>query len=204
MLNLFDTASSQVRPLKQRVPGQLSIYLCGPTVYGPPHIGHGRATLVYDILRRYLEWNNIKVRLVSNITDIDDQIINRANREQRPWQEITHKCESVWFDAMGRLGVQRPTDVPHATEYVVQMVEMIGTLMANGSAYATSDGVYLDVQSVPDYGALAQQSLAEMLAGGGDRAVLGAEEKRHPADFALWKFSKPGEPSWPSPWGEGR
>ncbi|MFM8836768.1 MAG: cysteine--tRNA ligase, partial [Actinomycetota bacterium] len=164
MLNLFDTASSQVRPLKQRVPGQLSIYLCGPTVYGPPHIGHGRATLVYDILRRYLEWNNIKVRLVSNITDIDDQIINRANREQRPWQEITHKCESVWFDAMGRLGVQRPTDVPHATEYVVQMVEMIGTLMANGSAYATSDGVYLDVQSVPDYGALAHQSLDEMLA----------------------------------------
>ncbi|MFM8902390.1 MAG: cysteine--tRNA ligase [Actinomycetota bacterium] len=204
MLNLFDTASSQVRPLKQRVPGQLSIYLCGPTVYGPPHIGHGRATLVYDILRRYLQWNNIKVRLVSNITDIDDQIINRANREQRPWQEITHKCESVWFDAMGRLGVQRPTDVPHATEYVVQMVEMIGTLMANGSAYATSDGVYLAVQSVPDYGALAHQSLDEMLAGGGDRAVLGAEEKRHPADFALWKFSKSGEPSWPSPWGEGR
>ncbi|MFM9122327.1 MAG: cysteine--tRNA ligase [Actinomycetota bacterium] len=204
MLNLFDTASSQVRPLKQRVPGQLSIYLCGPTVYGPPHIGHGRATLVYDILRRYLEWSNIKVRLVSNITDIDDQIINRANREQRPWQEITHKCESVWFDAMRRLGVQRPTDVPHATEYVVQMVEMIGTLMANGSAYATSDGVYLDVQSVPDYGALAHQSLDEMLAGGGDRAVLRAEEKRHPADFALWTVSKPGEPSWPSPWGEGR
>ena len=204
MLNLYDTASSQVRPLKQRVPGRLSIYLCGPTVYGPPHIGHGRATLVYDILRRYLEWSGIKVRLVSNVTDIDDQIINRANREQRPWQEITHKCESVWFDAMGRLGVQRPTDVPHATEYVEQMVEMIGALTANGSAYATSDGVYLSVQSVPDYGALAHQSLDEMLAGGGDRAVLGAEEKRHPADFALWKFSKPGEPSWPSPWGEGR
>jgi len=204
VLNLYDTASSQVRPLKQRVPGRLSIYLCGPTVYGPPHIGHGRATLVYDILRRYLEWSGIKVRLVSNVTDIDDQIINRANREQRPWQEITHKCESVWFDAMGRLGVQRPTDVPHATEYVEQMVEMIGALTANGSAYATSDGVYLSVQSVPDYGALAHQSLDEMLAGGGDRAVLGAEEKRHPADFALWKFSKPGEPSWPSPWGEGR
>jgi len=204
VLNLYDTASSQVRPLKQRVPGRLSIYLCGPTVYGPPHIGHGRATLVYDILRRYLEWSGIKVRLVSNVTDIDDQIINRANREQRPWQEITDKCESVWFDAMGRLGVQRPTDVPHATEYVEQMVEMIGALTANGSAYATSDGVYLSVQSVPDYGALAHQSLDEMLAGGGDRAVLGAEEKRHPADFALWKFSKPGEPSWPSPWGEGR
>ncbi|MFM7894114.1 MAG: DALR domain-containing protein, partial [Actinomycetota bacterium] len=120
------------------------------------------------------------------------------------WQDITHKCESVWFDAMGRLGVQQPTDIPHATEYVQQMVEMIGTLVEQGVAYATSDGVYLSVESVPDYGALAHQSLDEMLAGGGDREVLGAGEKRHPADFALWKFSKPGEPSWPSPWGGGR
>ncbi|MFM8907686.1 MAG: cysteine--tRNA ligase, partial [Actinomycetota bacterium] len=174
------------------------------TVYGPPHLGHGRATIVYDVLRRYLEWRGIKVRLVSNITDIDDRIIERANREGRPWQDITHKCESVWFDAMGRLGVQQPTDIPHATEYVQQMVEMIGTLVEQGVAYATSDGVYLSVESVPDYGALAHQSLDEMLAGGGDREVLGAGEKRHPADFALWKFSKPGEPSWPSPWGGGR
>ncbi|MFM7963210.1 MAG: cysteine--tRNA ligase, partial [Actinomycetota bacterium] len=184
--------------------GKLGIYLCGPTVYGPPHLGHGRATIVYDVLRRYLEWRGIEVRLVSNITDIDDRIIERANREGRPWQDITHKCESVWFDAMGRLGVQQPTDIPHATEYVQQMVEMIGTLVERGVAYATSDGVYLSVESVPDYGALAHQSLDEMLAGGGDREVLGAGEKRHPADFALWKFSKPGEPSWPSPWGGGR
>jgi cysteinyl-tRNA synthetase len=144
------------------------------------------------------------VRLVSNITDIDDRIIDRANREERPWQDITHKCENVWFDAMGRLGVKRPTDVPHATDYVEQMVQMIGELTARGAAYATSDGVYLDVTKVPDYGALAHQSLDEMLAGGGDREVLGASEKRSAADFALWKFSKPGEPSWPSPWGAGR
>jgi len=187
-----------------RRPGYLSVYLCGPTVYGPPHLGHGRATLVYDILRRYLTWTGVQVRLVSNITDIDDKIIDRANREDRPWQEITHKCEDVWFRAMSALGVERPTDVPHATEYVVSMVDMIATLVANDRAYATSDGVYLSVTSVDDYGLLAHQKLEDMLAGGGEREVLGAGEKRHPADFALWKFSKPGEPSWPSPWGDGR
>jgi len=187
-----------------REPGKLGIYLCGPTVYGPPHLGHGRATLVYDILRRYLEWSGVKVRLVSNITDIDDKIIDRANRENRDWTEITHKCEDIWFKAMGELDVLRPTDVPHATEYVEQMVAMIGNLMSRNAAYTTDDGVYLDISSVPDYGLLAHQSLDDMLSGGGDREVLGAAQKRHPADFALWKFSKPGEPSWPSPWGEGR
>ena len=204
MLNLYDTATQSVKPLAMRQPGTVSIYLCGPTVYGPPHLGHGRATLVYDILRRYLEWCGISVRMVSNITDIDDKIIDRANRESRPWQEITERCETVWFEAMGRLGVLRPTDVPHATEYVDSMVEMIGTLVSAGRAYVTADGVYLNVPSVPDYGLLAHQSLEDMLAGGGDRDVLGAGGKKHPADFALWKFTKPGEPSWPSPWGEGR
>jgi cysteinyl-tRNA synthetase len=201
---LYDTLTREVKPLAMREPGKLGVYLCGPTVYGPPHLGHGRATLVYDILRRYLEWRGIEVRLVSNITDIDDRIIDRANRESRPWQDITHKCESVWFGAMERLGVKRPSDVPRATEYVEQMVQMIATLVERSAAYATSDGVYLSVEQVPDYGALAHQSLDEMLAGGGDRDVLGAQEKRHAADFALWKFSKPGEPSWPSPWGAGR
>jgi cysteinyl-tRNA synthetase len=204
MLHLYDTASREVRELTLREPGTVSMYLCGPTVYGPPHLGHGRATLVYDVLRRYLEWSGLRVRLVSNITDIDDSIINRANREQRPWQEITHKCEAVWFEAMGKINVARPTDVPRATEYVVEMVEMIGELIDNGTAYVTDDGVYLSVEMVPDYGLLVHQSLDDMLAGGGDREVFGAGNKRHPADFVLWKFSKPGEPSWPSPWGEGR
>jgi cysteinyl-tRNA synthetase len=204
VLHLYDTVTRDVRELKMREPGKLSIYLCGPTVYGPPHLGHGRATLVYDILRRYMEWSGIQVRLVSNITDIDDKIIDRANRENRPWNEITHKCETVWFDAMSALGVLRPNDVPHATEYVEQMVDMISELMSSDSAYATDDGVYLDISSVPDYGLLAHQNLDDMLSGGGDREVLGAAQKRQPADFALWKFSKPSEPSWPSPWGEGR
>ena len=144
------------------------------------------------------------MRLVSNITDIDDKIIDRANKEGRPWADITHKCESVWFEAMGKLGVIRPTDVPHATEYVQSMVDMINTLVTADKAYVTDDGVYLSIASVPDYGLLAHQSLDDMLSGGGDREVFGASNKRHPSDFALWKFSKPGEPSWPSPWGEGR
>ena len=204
MFKLYDTATSEVRELRLRTPGRVGIYLCGPTVYGPPHLGHGRATLVYDILRRYLEWTGLEVRLVSNITDIDDKIIDRANREGRPWQDITHKCENVWFEAMGKLNVARPTDVPHATEYVDQMVDMIATLIQRDNAYVTDDGVYLSVPNVPDYGLLAHQSLDDMLSGGGDREVFGAGNKRHPADFALWKFSKPGEPSWPSPWGDGR
>jgi cysteinyl-tRNA synthetase len=159
---------------------------------------------VYDILRRYLEWSGLDVRLVSNITDIDDKIIDRANKEGRPWQEITHKCEDVWFKAMGKLNVLRPTDVPHATEYVDSMVNMIGELISRDNAYVTEDGVYLNVLNVPDYGLLAHQSLDDMLSGGGDREVFGAGNKKNPADFALWKFSKPGEPAWPSPWGDGR
>jgi cysteinyl-tRNA synthetase len=204
MFRLYDSATAEVRELRLRKPGEVGIYLCGPTVYGPPHLGHGRATLVYDILRRYLEWSGLSVRLVSNITDIDDKIIDRANRESRPWQEITHKCESIWFQAMEKLNVARPDDVPHATEYVDHMVRMIGDLIDLDRAYVTEDGVYLSVQSVADYGLLANQSLDDLLAGGGDREVFGASNKKHPADFALWKFSKPGEPSWPSPWGDGR
>ena len=204
MLHLYDTATRQVRELAMREPGRVSIYLCGPTVYGPPHLGHGRATLVYDVLRRYLEWTGVSVRLVSNVTDIDDAIINRANNENRPWQDITAKCESVWFEAMSKLGVARPTDVPHATQYVDQMVSMIGQLVEIGRGYVTDDGVYLSVESVEDYGLLVNQHLSDMIEGGGDREVFGAENKRHPADFVLWKMAKPGEPSWPSPWGDGR
>jgi cysteinyl-tRNA synthetase len=203
-MRLYDTASGEVRELAQREPGRLSIYLCGPTVYGPPHLGHGRATIVYDILRRYHTWLGVDVRLVSNVTDIDDQIINRANREGRPWEDIAHHCESVWFDAMARCGVAVPTDAPHATEYVEGMVRLIGELVERGKAYVTDDGVYFAVQTVEDYGLLTHQSLDQMMAGGGDREVYGADNKHHPADFALWKLAKPGEPSWPSPWGEGR
>jgi cysteinyl-tRNA synthetase len=204
MLHLYDTATGEVRELAMREPGTVSMYVCGPTVYGPPHLGHGRATLVFDVLRRYLEWTGLHVRHVSNITDIEDKIIERAEREGRPWQDITTKCEAIWWTAMEGLGNLRPTDIPHATEYVDEMVHMIGQLVEIGRGYVTDDGVYLSVRSVEDYGLLAHQSIDDMLAGGGDREVHGAENKRHPADFALWKLTKPGEPSWASPWGPGR
>jgi cysteinyl-tRNA synthetase len=204
VLRLYDTATREVRELALREPGKVSIYLCGPTVYAPPHLGHGRATLVYDVLRRYLQWRGLEVHFVSNVTDIEDNIIERAQREDRPWQEITTKCERVWFQAMEGLNVERPDDVPHATDYVDQMVEMIGQLLDRGVAYVSDDGVYMSVESVEGYGLLAQQSLEEMRVGGGEREVHGADHKRHPADFVLWKFSKPDEPAWPSPWGAGR
>jgi cysteinyl-tRNA synthetase len=204
MLNLYDTATREVRPLVTREPGKVSMYVCGPTVYAPPHLGHGRFSIVFDILRRYLEWTGLEVRYVSNITDIDDRIIERSQLEGRPWQEITTKCEAVWFRAMDGLNVKRPNDTPHATEYVEQMVAMIGQLVDIGRAYITDDGVYLSVESVEDYGLLAHQSLDDLLAGGGEREVYGADNKRHPGDFVLWKLAKPDEPSWPSPWGEGR
>jgi len=204
VLRLYDTATRQARVLDVREPGKVSLYVCGPTVDGPPHIGHGRFALEYDVLVRYLRWSGFQVRFVSNITDIDDKIINRANAEGRPWEDIAAKCESVWWRAMDGIDVARPDDVPHATEWVDEMVEMIGQLIGIGRAYATEDGVYLSVETVEDYGLLAHQALDDMLAGGGERNVFGSELKHHPADFALWKSAKPGEPSWPSPWGDGR
>ena len=204
MLSLYDTATRTVRPLAMRDPGTVSLYVCGPTVYGPPHIGHGRSTLMYDILRRYLESTGLAVRHVSNITDIEDKIIDRAQREGRPWQEITAENEALWWQAMDAMGVLRPTDTPHATDYVDEMVTLIGDLIERDAAYVTDDGIYMSVKTVSDYGLLTHQRLEDMLSGGGDREVFGAENKRDAADFALWKFTKPGEPSWESPWGDGR
>ena len=108
MLRLHDTATGSVRPLSLREAGKVSMYVCGPTVYGPPHLGHGRFSLVFDVLRRYLEWSGHEVTYVSNITDIDDNILKRADEEQRPWQEITERCERVWYQAMDGIGVKRP------------------------------------------------------------------------------------------------
>jgi cysteinyl-tRNA synthetase len=201
MLHLFDTAKGGVVPLSPRDPGKVSMYVCGPTVYGPPHLGHGRFSLVFDVLRRYLVWSGYDVTYVSNITDIDDRIIERAQKEDRDWRDITERCEAVWYRAMDAIGVLRPDHDPHATAYVEQMVALIGRLVERGAAYETSDGVYFTAERVDDYGLLARQPLDTLKAGA---RVEANDEKRSPVDFALWKKSKPGEPRWPSPWGDGR
>jgi cysteinyl-tRNA synthetase len=201
MLQLFDTAKGAVAPVELREPGKVSMYVCGPTVYGPPHLGHGRFSLVFDVLRRYLAWTGLDVTYVSNVTDIDDKIIQRAQRENRDWHDITQRCEGVWYRAMDALGVRRPDHDPHATAYVDHMVALIGRLVDRGAAYETSDGVYFRAETVDDYGLLARQPLETLKAGA---RVEGSDEKQSPVDFALWKKAKPGEPHWPSPWGDGR
>ena len=201
MLRLHDTATGQVRELALRDPGKVGVYVCGPTVYGVPHLGHGRMALVWDVLRRYLEWSGLQVCYVSNITDIDDNIIRRGQEEGRPAEEVAKHYEQMWWDVMSRLDVERPDHDPHATEYVDGMIELVGQLVERGAAYPTSTGVYFDSASVPDYGLLARQSIDSLRSGA---RVEVDEEKRSPIDFALWKLAKPGEPSWESPWGAGR
>ncbi|MDZ7678368.1 MAG: cysteine--tRNA ligase [Acidimicrobiales bacterium] len=201
MIRLYDTATGTVVPLEPRDPGKVSMYVCGPTVYGPAHVGHGRMTLVFDVLRRYLEWSGLEVDHASNITDIDDQIINKANEEGRSTTAVAEQYEREWFAAMDAIGVARPHHSPHATEWVDQMVELIGGLVESGHAYEISDGVYLEVSTVEGYGQLARQDLDSLQAGA---RVEANDEKRSPVDFVLWKKSKPDEPSWPSPWGDGR
>ncbi len=201
MLRLHDTATGTVRPFELRDPGRVSMYVCGPTVYEVPHLGHGRFTLVFDVLRRYLTFSGLEVLHVSNVTDIDDRIIERAAREGRTEREVAGEYEATWWAAMDALGVLRPTVVPHATGYIPGMVELIGDLVARGLAYEIDDGVYLQVDMVEGYGLLAHQPLESLRAGA---RVEASGQKRSPLDFALWKKAKPGEPTWPSPWGEGR
>jgi cysteinyl-tRNA synthetase len=177
------------------------MYVCGPTVDNVPHIGHGRFNLSYDVLRRYLLFGGLEVDYVSNITDIEDKIIKRANEEQRSTQSVVEQYEAAWFEAMDGLGVLRPTHVPHATAYVDDMIRLVQDLVGRGVAYETSDGVYLNVEQVDGYGLLARQSLDSLRSGA---RVESTEEKRSPLDFALWKKAKPGEPTWESPWGPGR
>ncbi|MDQ4071099.1 MAG: cysteine--tRNA ligase [Actinomycetota bacterium] len=201
MIRLHDTGLGRLADVELRDAGKVAMYVCGLTVYDVPHIGHGRMALVWDVLRRYLEWTGLDVRFVSNVTDVDDQIIRRANEEGRTSEEVAAEYEAAWYDATDRLGVKRPTEDPHATAYVDEMVALIAELVGAGKAYETSDGVYLSVDTVPGYGLLARQSLDSLRAGARVEVV---EEKRSPLDFALWKKAKPGEPTWPSPWGDGR
>jgi cysteinyl-tRNA synthetase len=177
------------------------MYVCGLTVYDAPHLGHGRMALVFDVLRRYLLFRGLDVTYVSNITDIDDKVIERAAERGVGMVELTTRYEEVWWEAVDALGVLRPDEIPHATAYVERMVAVIGELVSLGVAYETSDGVYLSVDQVPGYGLLAHQPLESLRSGARVEAL---EEKRSPLDFVLWKKAKPGEPTWESPWGPGR
>jgi len=201
VLRLHDTATGEVAPLRLRQPGKVSLYVCGPTVDGVPHLGHGRFSLVFDVLRRHLLFSGLDVTYVSNITDIEDKIIDRAADRGIPIAEFTAANEALWWEIMDALGVLRPDETPHATAYVDRMIDLIEDLVGRGVAYETATGVYLSVLDVPGYGLLARQPLDSLRAGA---RIEADEEKRSPLDFVLWKKAKPGEPSWEAPWGAGR
>ncbi len=182
-------------------PPNVNMYVCGPTVYDEPHLGHAKTAVFFDVVRRYLTWAGYSVFYVTNVTDIDDKIIARAAREGVDWKEIARRYEEEYFGAMQDLKVISATANPRATEYIDKILELISGLVKSGHAYVTSDGVYFSVETFEGYGKLSKVKLENLVR---DARVKTSEEKRHPADFALWKFSKPGEPKWPAPWGDGR
>ncbi len=200
-LKLYDTATRTVRDFTAIKKGEVSIYLCGATVQAAPHIGHIRSGVNFDILRRWLIASGNNVTFVRNVTDIDDKILQKAIVEKTPWWAVAMKYERAFSDAYAALNVLPPTYEPRATGHITQMIELMEILISNGSAYAPGNGdVYLEVRKLKRYLTLSNQKLDDLLP-----ADDAAETyKRDPRDFALWKAAKPGEPSWPTPWGAGR
>ena len=190
--------------LETRDPNHVSIYACGPTVYDVPHLGHARTALTYDLLKRFLMWSGYTVTLASNITDIDDKIIERSAREGISENELSSTYTKIYIDQLREFGVADPDFRPLATEYVEEMLAIITQLFEQGAAYEIEGhGVYFDVGSLADYGALAGRTVNELRESAQAR-VASEEDKQDPLDFALWKSAKPGEPTWDSPWGPGR
>ncbi len=200
-MRVYNTLSRAKEEFVPKEPGKVSIYVCGPTVYNHIHIGNARTFLSFDVIRRYLSWRGFEVTFVQNITDVDDKIINRANEEGRPAAEVAAEYTEAFVSAMRKLGVEDPTVRPKATETIPEMIDMIERLIAGGNAYELDGDVYFSVRSFPDYGKLSGRDIDEMRSGA---RVEVDDRKRDPLDFALWKSAKPGEPHWPSPWGEGR
>ena len=199
-LQLYDTATRTVRPFEPQRPGVVTLYNCGATVQWHPHIGHLRgAGIVYDVLRRWLEFNGNEVLHVRNVTDIDDKILAKAAEAGRPWWEWATTHERSFSDAYDTLGCLRPSIEPRATGHIPQIIEMITGLIEKGHAYAIDGDVYFAVRTQPDYGFLSGQRLDEMVQG----ETFGLS-KKDPADFTMWKAAKADEPCWPSPWGPGR
>lgn len=191
-------------PIKK---GKVSMYVCGPTVYDVPHIGHARSAYIFDVIRRYLEYKGYDVKFVRNVTDVDDKIINKA-KEEFPGEDLNSAVKKVsakylktYHDDMKALGIRPPAEEPKATEYIPKMVKFIQLLVKNGCAYETDGDVYFDIKKAKDYGKLSGQNLQNLEAG---VRIAPGENKKDPLDFALWKKAKPEEPSWKSPWGLGR
>ena len=200
-MKIYNTLTRKKEDLVPLTPGEVRMYVCGVTVYDLSHIGHARSSIVFDVIRRYLVFNGYRVRFVKNFTDVDDRIIRRANADGVPAHTISERYIAAYQADMASLGVL-PGDVePKATEHVPQMVALIERLIAGGFAYVIDGDVYFEVRSFSPYGRLSGKNLDELLAGA---RVEVDERKRDPRDFALWKSIKPGEPSWPSPWGPGR
>ena len=186
-------------PLK---PGRVSMYVCGITAYDFCHIGHARSAVVFDVLVRYLRYIGLDVTFVRNFTDIDDKIINRANREGSDFETIARTYIDAFYEDMDRLGILRADIEPKATEHIAEMIALCENLIAKGHAYSTADGdVYFRVRSYQSYGKLSGRNIEDLQSGA---RIEPGEQKEDPLDFALWKGAKPGEPSWPSPWGPGR
>ena len=200
-LNLYDTATREVSEFKPLVAGQVSIYVCGATVQAAPHIGHVRSGVNFDILRRWLIKSGYDVTFIRNVTDIDDKILQKAIIEKMPWWALAMKYERVFTDAYASLNVLPPTYEPRATGHITQMIGLMDQLIENGAAYAPGNGdVYLEVRKLKRYLSLSRQNLDDL------QPASDADEtyKKDVRDFALWKAAKPGEPSWPTPWGPGR
>jgi cysteinyl-tRNA synthetase len=199
-LKIYSTLAREKLDFRPRKSGEVSMYVCGPTVYDEPHLGHARSVLSFDIVRRYLEYRGFQVTFVMNYTDVDDKIIDRARHEGTSAKAIAEKYIAVWDAHMATLGVKRPTVAPRATEHIDGMIELVEELIEGGHAYAANGDVYFSIQSFPSYGELSGKNIEELQAGA---RVEPGEHKKHPLDFALWKATED-DPRWESPWGWGR
>ena len=200
-LSLYDTLTRTTSPFVPLKAGEVGIYLCGATVQAPPHIGHVRSGVNFDILRRWLTKSGYNVTFIRNVTDIDDKILHKAVHEKAPWWAVAMKYERAFSEAYAALNVAPPTYEPRATGHVTQMIELMTLLIERGAAYAPGNGdVYLEVRKLQSYLTLSRQKVDDL------QQAADADEtyKKDPRDFALWKAAKPGDPSWPTPWGAGR
>jgi len=200
-MRVYNTLGRELQELTPRVPGAISLYVCGPTVQSAPHVGHGRQAVAFDVIRRYLEWTGLAVRYVTNITDVEDKIIAAAQAEGVTAAEIASRTTAQFLDAYRRLRVAPPDGLAYATEHIPEMIDLIARLIDRGHAYPAGGDVYFAVRSFRGYGKLSGRNIDELVSGA---RIEPGEHKRDPLDFALWKSSKPGEPVWASPWGPGR